>query len=217
MSAVADEREGFAAFLLRMRGKGIVAKDLISAIEQVPRRNFIGAQWQSAVWSDRLVPIACGEVIEGIDLQAQVINALSLDPQHRVLEIGTGSGFTAAVMARLCARVVSIDRYRTLVEQARHRIDALGIGNVILRQADANGGMAGEGPFDRIVSWAAFESMPRSYVDQLASGGIMIAPIGPGDGEQAVARLTKVGSRFERHDIGKVRLQPLLPGLAARL
>lgn len=217
MSAAADEREGFAAFLLRMRGKGIVAKDLVAAIEQVPRRNFIGGQWQKAIWSDRMVPIACGEVIEGIDLQAQVINALSLDPQHRVLEIGTGSGFTAAVMARLCARVVSIDRYRTLVEQARHRMDALAITNVIIRQADASGGMAGEGPFDRIVSWAAFESMPRSYVDQLASNGVMIAPIGPGDGEQSVARLTKVGSRFERHDIGKVRLQPLLPGMAAKI
>lgn len=163
-----------------------------------------------------MLPIECGEAIEGADLQAAVIAALALESGHRVLEIGTGSGFTAAVMARLAGRVVTIDRYRTLVEQARMRFEALGISNVIVRQADGTVGL-NDGPFDRIVVWAAFDGVPRFLLDQLSSGGIVVAPIGPEEGEQVLAKLTKVGSRFEREDIGVVRLQPILSGVAAAI
>ena len=132
-----------------------------------------------------------------------------------MLEVGTGSGFTAAVMARLAARVVTVERYKTLTEQARQRFEALGLTNVFVRQADGSQGLAAEGPFDRIVVWAAFDSLPRSFADQLSSGGVMIAPIGPDEGEQALTKLTKIGSRFEREDIGMVRLQPIAKSVAA--
>ena len=217
MSVAVDEREGLAAFLMRIRGKGITNKPLVAAIEAIPRTNFVAAQWKSVVWSERMIPIPCGEAIEGLDVQARILHALALEDHHRVLEIGAGTGYTAALLSKLSARVFSVDRYRTLVEQARQRLDALGITNVIVRQADAGKGLAAEGPFDRIVSWAAFDSLPRTFVDQLTSGGMMIAPIGPADGEQAIARLTKVGSRFDREDIGKVRLQPIVAGLAAKI
>ena len=217
MSVAVEDREGFAAFLLRMRGRGITRKEFISAVESVPRRNFVSGQWHEAAWSDRMIPIACGEALEGLDLQAQIIHALALEPHHKVLEIGTGSGFTAALMSRLASRIVSVDRYKTLVDQARQRLDALAIGNVIVRQADAMKGLPGEGPFDRIIAWTAFDNLPRTFVDQLTSGGVMIAPIGPGDDVQALARLSKVGSRFDREDIGKVRLQPVLPGIASKI
>jgi len=210
-----DDREGFAAFLLRLRGKGAVPKPLIAAIEATPRRGFIAAQFGNIAWTDRMLPIECGEAIEGADIQAAVIAAMAVEPGHRVLEIGTGSGYTAAVLSRLAARVVSVERYKTLAEQARQRFEALGITNVIVRHADGSNGLPNEGPFDRIVVWAAFESLPRFLLDQLSSGGVVIAPIGPEEGEQVVAKLTKVGSRFEREDIGVVRLQPILPGVAA--
>jgi protein-L-isoaspartate(D-aspartate) O-methyltransferase len=210
-----DGREGFAAFMLRLRGKGIVARDLVAAFEATPRRSFIPGQWQNVAWSDRMIPIECGEAIEGADLQAHVFAQLGFEPGHRVLEIGTGSGYTAAVMARLASRVVTVERYRTLAEQARQRYEALGITNVSVRHADGSGGLPGEGPFDRIVVWAAFEGLPRGFVDQLASGGSMIAPIGPAEGEQELAKLTKVGSRFDREDVGRVRLQPINPSIAA--
>lgn len=210
-----EDREGFAALLLRLRGKGSVPKPLIAAFEATPRRGFLDGLYHSIAWSDRMLPIECGEAMEGADLQAAVIAALALEPGNRVLEIGTGSGFTAAVMARLAGRVVTIDRYKTLVEQARQRFEALGIANVVARQADGTNGLPNEGPFDRIVAWAAFDSLPRFLLDQLSSGGTVIAPIGPEEGEQVVAKLTKVGSRFEREDIGIVRLQPILPGVAA--
>jgi protein-L-isoaspartate(D-aspartate) O-methyltransferase len=210
-----DDREGFAAFLLRLRGKGAVPKALIAAIEATPRRGFMAAQFGNIAWTDRMLPIECGEAIEGADIQAAVIAAMAVEPGHRVLEIGTGSGYTAAVLSRLAARVVSVERYKTLAEQARQRFEALGITNVIVRHADGSHGLPNEGPFDRIVVWAAFESLPRFLLDQLSSGGVVIAPIGPEEGEQVVAKLTKVGSRFEREDIGIVRLQPILPGVAA--
>jgi protein-L-isoaspartate(D-aspartate) O-methyltransferase len=210
-----DDREGFAAFLLRLRGKGTVPKALIAAIEATPRRGFVSAPFSAIAWSDRMLPIECGEAIEGADIQAAIIAAMAVEPGHRVLEIGTGSGYSAAVLSRLVARVVTVERYKTLVEQARQRFEALGITNVIVRHADGSNGLPNEGPFDRIVVWAAFESLPRFLLDQLSSGGVVIAPIGPEEGEQVVAKLTKVGSRFEREDIGIVRLQPILPGIAA--
>ncbi|RUZ53523.1 protein-L-isoaspartate(D-aspartate) O-methyltransferase, partial [Mesorhizobium sp. M7A.F.Ca.US.003.02.2.1] len=202
-------------FLLRLRGRGTVPKALIAAFEATPRRGFLAAQFHQIAWSDRMLPIECGEAIEGADMQAAVIAALTIEQGNRVLEIGTGSGYTSAVMSRLAARVITTDRYKTLAEQARQRFEALGIGNVIVRHADGSGGLPNEGPFDRIVAWAAFDSLPRFLLDQLSSGGIVIAPIGPEEGEQVLAKLTKVGSRFEREDIGLVRLQPILRGVAA--
>ena len=217
MNGLPDDREGFAAFLLRLRGKGIASRELVAAFEATPRRSFLPGQWQSAAWSDRMVPIECGEAIEGADLQAAVIAALEVQPGLRVLEVGTGSGFTGAVMARLGGRVMTLDRYKGLVEQARQRFEKVGLTNALVRQADGGNGLPGEGPFDRIVAWAAFDSLPRPFIDQLSSGGIMIAPIGPAEGEQLFSKLTKIGSRFERADIATVRLQPIAKGVAAVL
>jgi protein-L-isoaspartate(D-aspartate) O-methyltransferase len=215
LNGTPDDREAFAAFLLRLRSRGIASRDLVAAFEATPRRGFVPSEWHDEAWSDRMLPIECGEAIEGADIQAAVIAALEIQSGHRVLEIGTGSGFTAAVMAKLAGRVITLDRYKTLVRQARERFESLGIANAFVRQADGSNGLAAEGPFDRIVVWAAFDGLPRLFVDQLSSGGIMVAPIGPPEEAQALARLTKTGSRFERQDIGSVRLQPLTPGVAA--
>lgn len=211
-----EEREGFAAFLLRMRARNVTSNELLSAIEETPRGGFVPSEWRDRVWSNRTVPIECGETMEPCDLQATVISALDLAPGKRVLEIGTGSGYTAAVMARLTERVLTIDRYRTLVDQAAQRHDTLDVKNVIQRQADGLNGVD-DGPFDRIVVWAAFEEMPRRFVDFLTTEGLMIAPIGPGDGIQSLAKLEKVGSRFERTELENVRMQPLIEGVAQAL
>src|SRR5690606_28920784 len=173
-----DEREGFAAFLLRMRARGVNSKALFAAMEETPRSGFIPAQWRDAAWSNRMVPIECGETIEGCDLQAAMIAALEVNSDNRVLEIGTGSGYTASILGRLAGRVLTLERFRTLSEQAKLRFESLGLENVIVRQADGRSGAVADGPFDRIIAWAAFETMPRSFVEQLTSGGIMVAPIG---------------------------------------
>lgn len=216
-TVTADERAAFAAMLLRLRGKGVGGRDLVEALQATPRGDFLPSQHRDVLWSDRMVPIPCGEAIEGIDLQAIVIQALQLEPGHRVLEVGTGTGFTAALLGRLSARVLTIERFRQLATEARKRIEALGLTNVTVKHADGSNGAVAEGPFDRIVVWTAFEALPRIFVDQLATNGVMIAPIGVGDDEQALARLTKVGSRFDREDIGRTRLQPMARAIAAYL
>ncbi|WP_127523748.1 protein-L-isoaspartate(D-aspartate) O-methyltransferase [Mesorhizobium sp. Z1-4] len=217
MNGAQAGKEGFVAFLMRMRALGLDNKKLLGAIEATPRADFVSGPWHDAIWQDRVLPIACGEVIEGIDLQAQVLAALDIDDGHRVLEIGTGSGFTAAVMSRIAGRVLTYDRFKRLRDEAQQRFQALGLNNVIARQGDASNGAASEGPFDRIVVWAAFESLPRGFVDQLATGGVMVAAIGDGEGEQPLTKLTKLGSRFERQDLRMVRFQPLGEGVAAVL
>jgi protein-L-isoaspartate(D-aspartate) O-methyltransferase len=118
-------------------------------------------------------------------------------------------------MAKLAKRVTTVDRFRRLADAARHRIESLGLDNVIVRRADGRKGLADDGPFDRIIAWAAFDNVPRDAADWLATNGVMIAPVGPAEGQQKLARLTKIGSRFEREDIGEVRLQPLAEKVAA--
>lgn len=210
----AAEREKFAAFVMRMRGAGLDRRELVEAVEATPRSAFVPAQWSVDAWCDRSIPIECGQTIESLDLQMRVLAALDLRADSRVLEIGCGSGFTAAIMARLCARVLSLDRFRTLCEQATQRCHALGLANVLVRQADGAQGLPAEGPFDRIIVWAAYEALPRGFVDQLSSSGVMVATIGPGEDEQMMEKLTKVGSRFEREQLAQVRFQPIAAGVA---
>ncbi len=212
------DREGFAAFLLRLRASGITPKNLIAAFESLPRRAFLATQYAPVAWTERMLPIDCGEAIEGVDLQAMAIAQLAIEPGHRVLEIGTGTGYTAAVISRLAGRVLSVERWRRLAEAARRRLETFEISNVHVQHSDGSVGAAfGEGPFDRIVVWSAFETMPRAFVDQLATHGVMVLPIGPSDGPQMLTRLSKVGSRFDRVDLCSVRLQPILKGVAAVL
>lgn len=215
-SPVAD-REGFGALMQRLRSQGTASPALVEALEATPRKGFVPSQWQDVSWSERMIPIGCGEAIEGADLQAAVITALQIEPGHRVLEVGTGSGYTAAIMARMAARVLTVERFRTLADDARRRFEALGIFNAVVKHADGSVGAPSDAPFDRIVVWAAFDALPRTFSDQLATNGIMIAPIGPAEGEQELAKLTKVGSRFDREDIAHVRLQPIIRSIAARL
>lgn len=209
--------QSFEGMIGRLGGRQRVGQAMLEALEATPRRGFLPGQWQDHSWSDRMIPIPCGEALEGADLQISVLAQLNLEPGHRVLEVGTGSGFTAALLGRLAARVVSVERFRTLADEARARLEALGIFNVQVKHADGSNGSPQDAPFDRIVVWTAFDSLPRAFSDQLATNGIMIAPIGPGEGEQELARLTKVGSRFDREDIARVRLQPIVRGLAAAL
>jgi protein-L-isoaspartate(D-aspartate) O-methyltransferase len=211
------EKEGFAGLFLRLRAEGLADKALLTALEQTPRTVFLSAAYSDAAYQDRLVPIDCGGFAESGDLVARLIAAMTIESGHRVLDLGTGSGFLAAVAARLAERVVTIDRYKTLVQLAQQRFAHLGLGNIVSRQADGLKGMNGEGNFDRIIATCAFDGMPRQFVDQLASGGVMLAPILQENGRAQMARLTKIGSRFEREDLFEVPYRAFIPGIAAAL
>jgi protein-L-isoaspartate(D-aspartate) O-methyltransferase len=212
------EKEGCAGLFLRLRAEGIADKALLTAIEQTPRTIFHSAAYSDAVYHDRLLPIDCGAFAESPDLVARVLAAAAIEPGQRVLDIGTGSGFLAAVAGRMAERVITIDRYRTLVQLAQQRFAHLGLGSIVARQADGLKGVNGEGSFDRIIATCAFDGMPRQFVDHLASGGVMLAPIlGEDDMVAKMARLTKIGSRFEREDLFDVPYRPFIPGVAAAL
>jgi protein-L-isoaspartate(D-aspartate) O-methyltransferase len=212
-----SSKEGFAALCLRLRARGVTSAELLNAIEQTPRHLFVPSDFMANAWSARTLPIECGAVMEGVDLAAILIDLLKLKPSHRVLEIGTGSGFTAAVMGRIAERVLTIDRYRTLVNLAQERMDKLALRNVIVRQADGNVGLQGEGTFDRILITAGFSAFPRIYAEQLVSGGVMLAPVLGEDGVARMIRLVKAGSRFEREDLFETPFQPIVQQVAQTL
>lgn len=211
------EKEGFAALVLRLRSAGISNIDLLTAVEQTPRSQFVPHTLSQEAYSSRTVPIDCGAFMEGADLAVRLLAALQVKPGHRVLEIGTGSGFTAAVIGRIAERVLTVDRYKTLTVAAQARVDALGMRNVIVRQADGSNGMPGEGTFDRIFVTTAFTVLPRFYAEQLTHGGSMVAPLIGDDETCMMVRLTKTGSRFEREDLFTVPFLPIIPQMAAAL
>jgi protein-L-isoaspartate(D-aspartate) O-methyltransferase len=211
------EKEGFAALVLRLRAEGIADTGLLAAIEQTPRTFFVGATHAAHAYENRLLPIDCGAFAESPDLVARIVSLAGIASGQRVLDVGTGSGFTAGVLGRIAERVLTIDRYKTLVQLARQRFSHLGIANVVARQGDAVKGVPGEGTFDRIVVTTAFETMPRHYVDFLVSEGIMVAPIRDKEGVIRLSRLTKIGSRFEREDFFEVPYLPMITGMAAAL
>ncbi|MGG7517495.1 protein-L-isoaspartate(D-aspartate) O-methyltransferase [Allorhizobium undicola] len=211
------EREGFAALMLRLRAEGISNINILTAVEQTPRSRFVVPHLAEHAYSSRSIPIDCGAYMEGADLAVRLIERLRVEPTHRVLEVGTGSGFMTAVLGRLAERVVSIERYRTLVAEAQVRIDNFGLRNVVLRHGDGSGGLPGEGTFDRIIVTGAFPAIPRAFTEQLVHNGVLLAPIMLDDERCVMVRLTRTGSRFDREDLFEVPYLPLVPRIAAFL
>jgi len=209
--------EAFISLFMRLRAKGIEEPYLFSALEKTPRSYFIDAKYKNLALENCIIPLPCGEYIERLDEQVSIIEALKLDSKNRVLEIGAGSGFTAALMARIALRVTSLERYKTLSEQARQNCAKLKLNNIFIRHADALQETRTDGPFDRIILWPAIAEQPQKFIDLLAGSGILIAPIGAGDGEQTITRYTKTGSRFGVEQLFKVRYSPLIEGKAVIL
>ncbi|EAS50066.1 putative protein-L-isoaspartate O-methyltransferase [Aurantimonas manganoxydans SI85-9A1] len=210
------DREDLAAFLLSLRSERITDARLLEAVESVPRRLFLPEGIANA-YENRSAPLACGETMHGALAAVRLVAALDVQPAHRILEIGTGSGYITALLARLGTHVSSFDRYRGLVEPAGRRLRDIGITNISLFLEDGRDGFAGGAPFDRVIVHAAFPAVPRQFLDQLGSNAAMICALGPGDGPQELLRLRKVGSRFEREPLGTVHYQPLAFGTADAL
>ncbi|WP_102958259.1 protein-L-isoaspartate(D-aspartate) O-methyltransferase [Mangrovicella endophytica] len=216
MNAPGRDREDLAAFVLRLRSERIADTRLIEAVEAVPRRLFVPKDVPNA-YGDHSLPIDCGETMPSALKAVRLVDALRLEAGHRVLEVGTGSGYVTALLSRLARKVVSMERYRRLIEAAESRLKLAGGPAATIVREDGREGYPQMAPFDRIIVHAAYEAVPRRFLEQLVPHGIAICAVGPGDGAQNLVRLTKVGSRFEREDIGTVRYQPLAFGTAAML
>jgi protein-L-isoaspartate(D-aspartate) O-methyltransferase len=204
-------------FVLDLRRRGITDQAVLRAMEEVPREKFVMPDHVGSAYSDRAMPIMCGQTISQPYVVAYMTQALGVEPHHRVLEIGTGSGYQAAVLSRLAATVTSIERYRTLADAARIRLKALGYDNVEVIAGDGMAGAPERAPFDRIMVTAAAEEIPAALADQLAVGGIMVLPLGQQYGAQTLVRLTRTDKGMERTDLIGVRFVPLLPGQAQEL
>jgi protein-L-isoaspartate(D-aspartate) O-methyltransferase len=205
-------------FLLGLRKRGIRDTRVLRALEQVPRERFVGESQQDLAFADQALPIDCGQTISQPYVVAAMTEALDVSPEHKVLEIGAGSGYQAAILAHLAKEVVTIERYRTLAEEARARLAALGLANVTVLVGDGSEGARDYGPFQRIIITAATAKIPDPLVEQLAAGGILLAPVGPPDGVQVLKRFEKgAGGELAESELMAVRFVPLVPGKAASL
>jgi protein-L-isoaspartate(D-aspartate) O-methyltransferase len=209
---------GRMEFLLTLRRRGIADQAVLRAMDEVPRARFVEADFADSAYADQALPIACGQTISQPYVVAYMTEQLRLRPEHRVLEVGTGSGYQAAVLSRLAREVVSIERYRTLAETARKRLRALGYDNVDVVVGDGFAGVPEKAPYDRIIVTAAAPELPQALIDQLADdGGVMLLPLGPQDGPQNIVKLTKTETGLAREDLIAVRFVPLLHGRAREL
>ena len=208
---------GRMEFLLTLRRRGIGDQAVLRAMDEVPRGQFVESEFVDRAYADQALPIACGQTISQPYVVAYMTEQLGLRPHHRVLEVGTGSGYQAAVLSRLAREVVSIERYRTLAEQARARLASLDYENVEIVVGDGFAGVPGRAPYDRIVVTAAAEELPQALTDQLGDDGVMVLPLGPHGGSQHIIKLTKSKMRIARENLIAVRFVPLLPGQAQEL
>ena len=204
-------------FQFTLRRRGISDQAVLRAMEEVPREAFVEEPDRADAYRDCALGIACGQTISQPFVVAYMTEQLKLQKQHRVLEIGTGSGYQAAVLSRLSGHVFTIERYRTLADSARARLEKLGYHNIEVMFGDGFDVPPGAGDFDRIIVTAAMEKIPDGLLQRLEPGGVLIAPVGPHQGTQTLVRVTKTDSGFDSKDLVDVRFVPALPGIAREL
>ena len=204
-------------FQLTLRRRGISDQGVLRAMEEVPREAFVQDADRAEAYRDSALGIACGQTISQPFVVAYMTEQLHLQKQHRVLEIGTGSGYQAAILSRLAGDVLTIERFRKLAESARQRLETLGYYNVEVMLGDGFDVPAGAGQFDRIIVTAAMQQIPENLLSRLGNGGILIAPVGPHHGVQTLVRVTRTQGGFERKELVDVRFVPALPGIAREL
>jgi protein-L-isoaspartate(D-aspartate) O-methyltransferase len=216
--AIGDDFVPIAAFLLRMRQFGIMDRRMVDAFESVPREQFMSSDGRRApLFAERPQPIDCGQLNTPPILAARMLEALAPTTRCRVLEIGTGTGYLTAVLARLSRRVYTIDRFRTLVAAAQARFEMLRISNISAAFGDGLIGWPDKGPFERIICSASAPAVPQAFIESLTTSGTLVMPIGPDDGIQTMTRFMRVDRQLVATPIAPVRMVPLIRGRAAAL
>jgi protein-L-isoaspartate(D-aspartate) O-methyltransferase len=218
MTPNATTIENRAALLLKLRTQGIRNTDVLRAIETIPRETFVPHQLADLAQRDLPLPIACGQTISEPSLVARMLESLDVHRDHRVLEVGTGSGYVTAILASLATHVVSIDRFHTLAAGARTRLDGLGLKNAEVICADGLAANVG-GPFDRILVHLALDGVPASLASRLAPGGVLVCGISSAEGRGTrLARLAlNAQGQPEESDCGACLLPKPFSGVAAAL
>ena len=214
---IANPSQERMMFQLGLRRRGISDQAVLRAMEEVPRDQFVEAKDRAYAYQDSALGIACGQTISQPFVVAYMTEQLLLRAHHRVLEIGTGSGYQAAILSRLCREVVTLERFRTLAECAKARLAALGYQNIDVVIGNGFDIPDHLGTFDRIIVTAALETMPAALTDRLDADGILIAPVGPHHESQMLTRVQRTPNGFVTTNLLAVRFVPALPGLAREL
>ncbi len=207
------DAEGQMQFLFALRSKGVTDARTLTAMERIDRALFVRGLFAERVYEDMPLPIACGQTISQPSIVGIMTQALQVSPRDKVLEVGTGSGYQAAILSQLARRVYTVDRYRRLVTEARAVFDSLGITNITAFTADGSHGLPEQAPFDRIIVTAAAEDPPGPLLAQLRIGGIMVLPVGQSDAVQSLIRVTRHETGFDYEELRPVRFVPLTEGL----
>lgn len=208
-----DHAERQMQFLYTLRSRGVTDTRVLSAMEQVDRGPFIRGLFANRAYEDTPLPIACGQTISQPSVVGLMTQALDVSTRDKVLEIGTGSGYQAAVLSRLARRVYTVDRHRRLVHDARAIFEEMDLTNITAVTADGSHGLPEQAPFDRIIVTAAAEDPPGPLLAQLKPGGIMVVPVGQSDAVQHLIRVRKTDDGLDYDELRPVRFVPLLEGL----
>jgi protein-L-isoaspartate(D-aspartate) O-methyltransferase len=198
--------------IMELRRAGISDTGVLSAIERIPREVFVPGPFQDQAYENRTLPIGRGQTLSQPQVVALMTQALEAGRRSKVLEIGTGSGYQTAVLARLCRRVYTIERYRELLRDAERRFAQLRLHNITTHRGDGSRGWPAQAPFERIIVTAAAAEVPGELVDQLAPDGVMVLPIGGRNREQTLLRLRRAAAGIVEEPLGPVRFVPLVGG-----
>ena len=202
--------------LMELRRAGIGDARVLGAIERTPREKFVPPAFEDQAYENMALPIGQGQTVSQPYVVALMTEKLELGDRYNALEIGTGSGYQTAVLARLCRRVFSIERHRELLRDAERRFDELRLRNIICRFGDGTKGWPEQAPYDRVIVTAAAAEVPATLVDGLAPGGILVAPVGEDHRDQQLLRIRRNADGFSTENLGLVRFVPLVAGLPRR-
>jgi protein-L-isoaspartate(D-aspartate) O-methyltransferase len=202
-------------FLFQLRSRGVTDARVLTAMERVDRGLFVRGIFADRAYEDMPLPIACGQTISQPSVVGLMTQALQVSARDTVLEVGTGSGYQAAVLSHLARRVYTVDRYRRLTREAAELFRQLDITNITTITADGSFGLPEQGPFDRILVTAAAEDPPGPLLEQLKPGGIMVVPVGQSDTVQSLIKVTRSARGFDYEELRPVRFVPLVEGLGS--
>ncbi len=202
-------------FLFGLRSRGVTDARVLTAMERVDRGLFVRGHFADRAYDDMPLPIACGQTISQPSVVGLMTQALNVQPRDTVLEIGTGSGYQAAILSHLARRIYTVDRHRRLVREAQGVFQGLGLVNITAFTADGSHGLPDQAPFDRIIVTAAAEDPPGPLLAQLKVGGIMVLPVGQSDTVQSLIKVTRGISGYDYEELRPVRFVPLIEGLGA--
>ena len=202
-------------FLFALRTHGVTDSRVLTAMDKIDRGLFVRGIFADRAYEDMPLPIACGQTISQPSVVGLMTQALQVNPRDTVLEVGTGSGYQAAILSQLARRVYTVDRYRRLVREAAELFRQLDLVNITAITADGSHGLPDQAPFDRILVTAAAEDPPGPLLEQLKPGGIMVVPVGQSDAVQALIKVTRTQSGFDYEELRPVRFVPLVEGIGS--